>query len=521
MVKTVKNAPIPTILIILDGFGLGNLKDSGNAITPETAPQIFGYMKKYPHSTLKTYGENVGLFSGQVGNSEAGHLNIGAGRIVKQDLVMISEAIHDGTFFKNEALKQAVYHIKKYKTAAHVLALLTDKKSPHCYPEHLYAMLEYLRREQVEEVYLHLFTDGRDSSPHGAADFLRELRSHMMAHEHIATIMGRFYGMDRNKLWNRTEVAYNAMVLGEGYKADYAEEALSQAYNRGETDEYIKPTVMMFNKKPFGVIKDNDGVFFVNARSDRARQITKTLVQKDFNQLNIGSFKREKVLKNIRFVAMTDFGPDLPGVLTAFPSPDIANCLSLVIKDNYHQLYISETEKYAHVTYFINGGYADPLNGEKRELIKSADIYSYADKPEMNSAILTKKIISYLKNGKYNFICVNFPNADMVGHTGNLLAAQKAVKAVDQSVSKIVSEVLKLNGQVLITADHGNADEMLNRETNAMITEHSLNPVPCILIKKNVKGLKLKDGILADVAPTLLKLMGIEKPKEMTGKALL
>lgn len=510
----------PTVLAILDGFGLGDIKDKGNAITPETAPNIFGYLKKYPHSTLKTYGEYVGLFSGQVGNSEAGHLNIGAGRIVKQDLVMISEAIHDGTFFKNEAFKQAVYHLKKYQTAAHILVLLTDKKSPHSYPEHLYAMLEYLRREEIDKVYLHLFTDGRDSSPHGAADFLRELRSHMMANEHIATIMGRFYGMDRNKLWNRTAEAYNAFVLGQGYQADNAEEALSQAYNRGETDEYIKPTVMLHNKKPFGLIKNNDAIFFVNARSDRARQITKALVQADFNKLNPGSFKREKVLKNIRFVAMTDFGPDLPGVLTAFPSPDIINCLPLVIKDNYQQLYISETEKYAHVTYFINGGYAEPLNGEQRELVKSSDIYTYADKPEMNSTILTKKIINYLKKGTYNFICVNFPNADMVGHTGNLLAARKAVKAVDNSVKKIADEVLALGGQMLVTADHGNADEMFNEKAQEMITEHSKNPVPLILIKSNIKGIKLKDGILADVAPTMLKIMGIKKPKEMTGRPL-
>ncbi|KKQ27365.1 MAG: 2,3-bisphosphoglycerate-independent phosphoglycerate mutase [Candidatus Magasanikbacteria bacterium GW2011_GWC2_37_14] len=511
----------PTVLVILDGFGLGDINNIGNAIVPATAPHIFGYLKKYPNSTLKTYGENVGLFPGQVGNSEAGHLNIGAGRIVKQDLVMISEAIHDGIFFKNEAFKQAVHHLKKYKTSAHIMVLLTGRKSPHSFPEHLYAMLEFLRREEVKNVYLHLFTDGRDSSPHGAAEFLRALRTQMVANEHVATIMGRFYGMDRNKLWKRTEEAYNALVLGKGYQADNAEEALSQAYNRGETDEYIRPTVMLHNKKPFGLIKDNDAVFFVNARSDRARQITKVFVQTDFNKLNPGSFKREKVLKNIRFVAMTDFGPDLPDLFTAFPSPNIENCLPLAIKDNYRQLYISETEKYAHVTYFINGGFADPLNGEKRELIKSADIYTYADKPEMNSKIITKKIVSYLTKGTYNFICVNFPNADMVGHTGNILAAKKAIKAVDNSVAIIVETALKLKGQVLITADHGNADEMFNGVANEMLTEHSKNLVPLILISKDIKGVKLKPGILADVAPTLLKLMDIKKPKEMTGKSLL
>ncbi len=515
-----ENKIIPTALIILDGFGLSKQK-LGNAITPETAPNIFGYLKKYANTTLNTSGENVGLFPGQQGNSEAGHLNIGAGRIVKQDVVMISEHIHDGTFFKNHAFKEALYHTKKYDTAVHIMSLLTDKNSAHAYPEHLYAMLEFFRRENQKKVFLHLFTDGRDSSPHGATGFLRELRGHMLEHEKVATIMGRFYGMDRNKIWERTQKAYEAMVLGKGCASQSAEEALAQSYNRGDTDEYICPSVIIENNKPVATINNNDAIYFVNARSDRARQITKAFVQKDFEQKNPGAFIRKRVPKNTRFVAMTDFGPDLPRVFTAFPSPDIKNCLPAVIDGLYKQLYISETEKYAHVTYFINGGYADPLNGEEREVIKSPKEHSYADKPEMSSSKMVEKIVDYLQTGKYNFICTNFPNADMVGHTGNLEAAKKAVQVVDTGVKKIVDCMLKLKGQVMIVADHGNAEVMINAETKEIMTEHTLNPVPCILIGDKFAGMKMKNkGILADVAPTLLKMMGIEKAKEMTGKPL-
>lgn len=510
----------PTMLIILDGFGLADKKNAGNAITPETAPYIFGLMKKYPHSTLTTWGESVGLFHGQQGNSEAGHINIGAGRIVKQDLVQISEAIHDGTFFKNEAFKQATHHVKKYNTAVHIMGLLTDGNSAHAHPEHLYAMLEYFRRNDIKKVFLHLFTDGRDSSPHGAANYLHELRGHMLAHEKIATMTGRFYAMDRNKIWERTQSTYDAMVLGKGCTAPSAEEALVQSYNRGDTDEYICPTVVIENNKPVAIIKDNDAIFFINARSDRARQITKAFVQTDFEKKNGGTFKRAKVPRNIRFVAMTDFGPDLPGLFTAFPSPDIPNCLPAVIDGHYRQLYISETEKYAHVTYFINGGFADPLNGEEREVIKSPTIRSYADQPEMNIRKLSSIILDYLKKDTYNFICVNFPNPDMVGHTGDFAAGQKAIKVVDRAVGEIIDLLLKKNGQALIIADHGNAEEFINLKTGEVDTEHSVNPVPCILVGKNLQIKKIRDGILADVAPTLLKLMGIKKAKEMSGKPL-
>ncbi len=336
----------------------------------------------------------------------------------------------------------------------------------------------------------------------------------------IATIGGRFFAMDRNKIWERTQQAYETMVLGKGCIAESSEQAITQSYNRGETDEYICPTVIQADKKPVGVIKDNDAIFFINARSDRARQITKSFVQPDFNKINPGSFKRKKIPKNIRFVAMTDFGPDLPGIFTAFPSPDIAACLPIAIGEHHRQLYISETEKYAHVTYFINGGFPDPLNGEQRQLIPSPPVYSYAKMPGMNTKKMIDTILGHIKKGTYDFFCINVPNADMVGHTGNFFAAKKAITIVDTHIKRLVDSLLQKNGQALIIGDHGNAEEMINLKTGEKMTEHTLNPVPCILIRKDTKNIVLKDGILADVAPTVLKMLGKHKPEEMTGKAL-
>lgn len=510
----------PTILIILDGFGLAPLKNQGNAITPDTAPNIFEYMEKYPTSKLKTHGEYVGLFPGQRGNSEAGHLNIGAGRIVKQDLVSISDTIHDGTFFKNEAFKQALFHAKKYKSAVHLMGLLTDGNSAHSYPEHLYALLELCRREGMGEVYLHLFTDGRDSGPHAAMTYLHELRGHMLHTEKIATIMGRLYGMDRNKNWDRTREAYEALAMGKGHLVGSAEEAIEQAYNRGETDEFITPTVVVDGAgKPVGTVNDHDVIMFFNARSDRARQITKAFVQEDFNKKNPGAFRRGKIPKNIRFVALTDFGPDLEKILTAFPSPDVHNTLPLALS-HLTQLYIAESEKYAHVTYFINGGYADPVNGEDRLKVESKTVVHHDDEPQMAAHEITKRVLGCMKKDAYEFYCINYANADMIGHTQNFKAAQRAVATIDECVRDVVSETLRRDGQVLIVADHGNAEEMKNMKTGEVDTEHSLNPVPCILIRNNTKGIKLKDGILADVAPTIIKMIGGTPPREMTGKSL-
>ena len=512
----------PTLLIILDGFGLADPKNKGNAITPETAPNIFGYIKKYPSTRLIAHGKDVGLFAGQSGNSEAGHFNIGAGRVVEQDLVRISRAIADGTFFKNTALLDALAHAKEHKSAVHIIGLLTGNNSPHARPEHLYALLDYLRENHKHEVYLHLFTDGRDAPPHAAMGFLRELRKHMNNSEQIATVMGRFYGMDRNKNWERTKQAYHAIAAGIGTcaAAESAEDAIAQAYNRGETDEYICPTIIVKNGKPVATVDDHDVVYFFNARSDRARQLTKAFVQPDLAGQNHGAFRRRKVIRHIHFVAMTDFGPDLPRVISAFPSPDIGNCLAKAINDSRTQLYISETEKYAHVTFFLNGGYPQPINGEARFLVKSKHPRSFAARPEMEAHEIADSVLASFKGGMYDFVCVNFPNADMVGHTGNIAAAKQAVRVVDREVKRLVDYVLGRKGFAVATADHGNAEEMINRETGEVMTEHTTNPVPFIVVGKKTDSIRLKPGRLADVAPTLLKLMGIKKPREMTGRAL-
>ncbi|OGH64780.1 MAG: phosphoglycerate mutase (2,3-diphosphoglycerate-independent) [Candidatus Magasanikbacteria bacterium RIFCSPHIGHO2_01_FULL_41_23] len=515
----------PLVLIILDGFGLADPKISGNAITPKTAPHIFSYLKKYPNAKLKASGRDVGLFANQEGNSEAGHFNIGAGRIVKQDLVRISEAIKDGTFYKNEAFLQAIHYAHEHKSTLHVMGLLTNGQSAHAHPQHVYALLELLRRHKVERVALHLFTDGRDSSPHSAITHLRKLRKYLAPHEKIASVMGRFYAMDRNKIWSRTEIAYRALVLGKAeHTAASAEEAISAGYNRGETDEYITPTIIEKDDRPIATIGDHDAIIFFNARSDRARQLTKAFVQpqSEFNAINSGVFKRTQFPKNIRFVAMTDFGPDLPNILTAFPSPDVVHSLVSAIDERYKQLYISETEKYAHITYFINGGYSTAINGEKRELIPSGDTYSYADKPGMCSREVTSRILSHLKKQEYDFIAVNFPNVDMVGHTGDYPATCQAVKIIDGHVAQIVTAVMRQHGAVVITADHGNAEMMYDPETGAMDTEHSTSLVPFIIISASLRHHKIiKSGRLADVAPTLLRLLDIPKPKEMTSKSLI
>jgi len=513
----------PFVFIIIDGFGLDRESKKGNAVTSKTAPNIFSYMKKYPFSKLKAHGMAVGLFPNQEGNSEAGHLNIGAGRVVKQDIVMIWEAISDGRFFKNHAFKQALFHAKKYKKAVHVMGLLTNGQSAHAHPEHLYALLDFFKREKQKEVYLHLFTDGRDSPPHSALNFLTALEKNMPENVKIASIQGRFFAMDRNKIWERTKKAYGTIVCAKGEKtAASAREAIERAYERGETDEYITPTTIIDpdTGKPIARVEDNDTIYFFNSRSDRARQLTKAFVQKDFNKENPGAFRRKHIPKNIRFVAMTDFGPDLPGVFTAFPSPDIQDCLASTIGEDYKQLYISETEKYAHVTYFINGGFSDPINGEVREVIPSSGHVSYAENPDMSSQKLQKKILSYLKKDKYDFICVNFPNPDMVGHTGDFKATKKAVTSVDNAIKNITDEVLSLGGEMLIIADHGNAEKMIDPKTGIPFTEHTTNPVPCIYITKK-KNIKLKNGSLSDVAPTILSILGKEKPKLMTGKNLL
>ncbi len=510
----------PTVLIILDGWGVGP-HDESNAIYQAKTPNMNAYARKYAYTELKASSTAVGLPSGQDGNSEAGHINIGAGRIVEQDSVMISRAISDGTFFKNPAFLQAAKHARKYNSNVHLMGLLSNGQSAHSQPDHLIALITFFRYQKVKNIYLHLFTDGRDSSRFSAIRLLRKYQNLFNSQCTIATIIGRAYAMDRKKDWKHTHIAYDAMVRGVAPQyASSAEDAVLHAYNRGETDEFILPTVITANGKPVGKISDKDSVIFFNLRSDRARQLSKPFTQNDFEKVNTHAFKRLKILKQLFFVAMTDFGPDLESILTAYPSRDIVDTLPIVL-NHFHQLYIAESEKYAHMTYFFNGGYAKPIAGEKRILVASPDVLSYKKTPRMGLPAITTQLLRALDSNSYDFIGVNISNADMLGHTGSVPATIKAVEYVDHCLGKIVPAVLARNGIVCITADHGNAEELVNRETGEIDTEHSKNLVPCIIIKKGPKLRLKKKGILADIAPTLLELVHVKKPQAMTGSSLL
>jgi 2,3-bisphosphoglycerate-independent phosphoglycerate mutase len=509
MPKTTK----PTVLIILDGWGVAPAS-KGNAITQAKTPTMNLLWKKYPHTILKAHGKSVGLLPKQDGNSEAGHMNLGAGRKVEQDCSIILEAIKNKTFFKNAAFLEAIRHVKKHKSKLHILSLFSTSMSAHSHPDCLLMIFNFLRFNKIKKIHLHLFTDGRDSPKYAAINLLKKIKRSFNHQVRISSIIGRSYAMDRGKRWSKTELAYNAMVLGEGIKLTNPEEAILQAYNRDESDEFIQPTVLLKKNHQFqGLISNNDALIFLNFRSDRARQLTKPFVQKYFD-----GFNRRKSLKNLCFVTLTDFGPDLGDILSAFPSKDVEQTLPAVLK-NRRQIYIAETEKYAHITYFFNGGFADPIGGEERILVPSPK-ESYEKVPEMSTPLITKTFLDLLKKNFYHFIALNFANPDMVGHTGNLQAGIKAVESVDKYLRQIVKAVLRKKGTIIITADHGNIEEMINLKTGEIDTEHSTNPVPLIVVHED-KRLSLKQGILGDVAPTILELMKIEKPSEMKGRSLI
>ncbi|MBU4332448.1 2,3-bisphosphoglycerate-independent phosphoglycerate mutase [Patescibacteria group bacterium] len=529
MSKT-ENCPSPIVLAILDGWGLSS-PNKGNAVTLAKTPVIDALTKDYPFTTLQSYGTSVGLPGKQDGNSEAGHMNLGAGRIVEQDSVEIGQTITTSIFFKNPALLGAISHVKEHGSDLHLMGLLSEQQSAHMDPDHLLALITLLRVMKVKRVYWHFFTDGRDSPKFIAAKLLKRWEATLEPNEQIASIMGRYYAMDRGKNWQRTEKAYNALVLGEGYSFSNAHEAVIRAYNREENDEFISPSLIIQNdaksnsakgrNKPRVLIKDDDAIIFFNLRSDRARQISKCFVQSDFNKKNPKAFRRKKILKNLFFVAMTDFGPDLGNLLTAFPARDLLGTLPMAM-NGYRQLYIAESEKYAHVTYFFNGGYPDPVNKEDRIIIQSPSVRSYDERPEMSASKLTGAVIDNLKNKVYNFITLNYANPDMIGHTGNLRAGVKACEVVDKCVGILYQEIKRQNGILIVTADHGNVEEMINLKTGEIDTKHSTNPVPFILVGDKLKNKKLaSSGVLADVAPTILKLAGLEKPKEMTRSGLL
>jgi len=515
-----KKTNLPMILVILDGWGAAP-PGKGNAVTIARTPVFDGLLKKYPSTMLYAHGAYVGLPAGQVGNSEAGHMNIGAGRVVEQDSVKIEKTIADGTFYRNPAFLEAIAHAKKHKSAVHLMGMISNEMSPHSDPKHLAGLLELVRRNAVKDVYLHLFTDGRDSPRYASLELVKELEKKLKANEKIATIMGRYYAMERTKRWNITEKAYNALVAATGRQADCPEAAIVESHNRGETDEFIEPCAIRDGKKILPRIKDGDSIIFFNLRSDRARQLAKAFVQKEFNKKNFGSFKRKKFLKSLRFISMTDFGPDLDFILTAFPAVILKNTLPVVLK-NLRQLYLAEGEKYAHVTYFLNGGYANPVDGEIRQVIPSPDVKSYDRTPLMRSAELKDSVLKNLKAGKYDFTFLNFAAPDMIGHTGNLQAGIQCCEGVDRLLGEIVAAYAKAGGTALITADHGNIEEMENAKTGEVDTEHSVNLVNFILVNDDFKKIKLRNkGSLSDVAPTILDILKIDKPAEMTGKSLI
>ncbi|MFH1822689.1 MAG: 2,3-bisphosphoglycerate-independent phosphoglycerate mutase [Patescibacteria group bacterium] len=509
---------LPLLLLILDGWGIAK-PNKGNAIILAKTANYNKLIKTFPSTEICAHGDCVGLPSNQDGNSEAGHMNIGTGRVVGQDSIKINKQIDNKSFNNNPVFIEAFRHVEKYKSRLHLMGMLSNGMSAHSDPKHLAALLNLAKEKNVKNIYLHLFTDGRDSPKYAALKLIEELKNNFSNGEIIATIIGRFYAMDRKKKWLRTKKTYEALIMGNGRVVNSSEEAITESYNKGENDEFVEPYIIK-NKKINTRIQDNDSVIFFNLRSDRARQLAKSFVQERFNEQNPGSFKRLKILKNLCFVALTDFGPDLDDILTAYPSEDLKGTLPMVLTD-IKQLYIAETEKYAHVTYFFNGGYAGKVNGEDLQMITSPDVRSYDETPLMKSAELINTVSSYVKKQKYDYTTLNLAAPDMIGHTGNLIAGIKCCQGIDVLIGKIVKEYLNKNGTVIITADHGNIEEMINLETGEIDTEHSINPVPFILINNNFKNIKLrKNGVLGDIAPTILKIMGYDQPEEMTGKSL-
>ena len=505
-----------TMLMILDGFG-DNANKDGNAIKLAKTPNIDELMKKYANTDIYTSGLNVGLPEGQMGNSEVGHTNIGAGRIVYQELTRITKSIEDGDFFTNSEFVSAIENCKKNNSKLHILGLLSDG-GVHSHNRHLYGLLEMAKRRDFEDVYVHCFLDGRDTPPASAEGYLIELQDKMKEKEigKIASISGRFYSMDRDKRWQRVQKSYEAIVNGNGLKAGSVIKAIEDSYQKEVFDEFVEPTVICNGDEPIATIGKNDSVIFFNFRPDRAREITRALVDKNFNE-----FETKKDL-DLYFVCFTNYDETMPNVHIAFNKEQLKNTFGEYISEKgYTQLRIAETEKYAHVTFFFNGGEEKLFKGEDRILDPSPKVETYDQKPEMSAYEVTDKVIDAINKDKYDCIILNYANPDMVGHTGNLEAAIKAVEAVDECVGKVVKLVESKKGNLLITADHGNAEQMIDYKTGEPHTAHTTNPVPLILVTSNEK-LKLKSGgKLADLAPTMLDLMNLEKPEEMTGNSLL
>jgi len=503
------------MLMILDGFGI-NEKEEGNSVKLANTPHLSDILTKNPNTIIHTSGLAVGLPDGQMGNSEVGHTNIGAGRIVYQDLAKITKAIEDGNFFSVPEFVKAIENCKKNNSKLHIMGLLSNG-GVHSHNRHLYALLELAKRKDFEDVYVHCFMDGRDTPPASGEGYIIELEEKMKEKEvgQIATISGRFYAMDRDKRWERVSLAYNAIVNGEGEKASSAISAIEESYQKEVFDEFVKPTVITNkNGEAIAKIEDGDSVIFFNFRPDRAREITRSIVDREFD-----GFETKKL--NTYFVCMTPYDETMPNVEIAYKKEELKNTFGEYISNKgLKQLRIAETEKYAHVTFFFNGGKEEQYEGEDRILVPSPKVETYDLKPEMSAYEVTDKVVEAIKTEKYDSIILNFANPDMVGHTGSVDAAIKAIEAIDECVYRVVEAINEVNGTLLITADHGNCEQMVDYKTGEPHTAHTTSPVPLAIVGLPVNK-KIKEGRLADLAPTMLDLMGLEKPEEMTGESLL
>ncbi|MBQ7430117.1 MAG: 2,3-bisphosphoglycerate-independent phosphoglycerate mutase [Butyrivibrio sp.] len=507
----------PTVLMILDGFGL-NDNPEANAVAIAKTPVIDGLMRDYPWVKGNASGLAVGLPDGQMGNSEVGHMNMGAGRIVYQELTRITKSIEDGDFFTNEALMGAVENCKKNGSSLHMFGLLSDG-GVHSHITHLYGILELAKRNGLSKVYVHGFMDGRDTPPKSGIDYVKQLEDKMaeLGVGEIASISGRYYAMDRDNNYDRVVKAYDALTKGVGVTASSAHEAMQQSYDKGETDEFVQPTVVMKDGAPVATIKDGDSVIFFNFRPDRAREICHCFCDNDFDK-----FDREKRL-DLSFVTFVDYDPNIPNKEVAFKKVLLNNTFGeWLASKGLKQARIAETEKYAHVTFFFNGGVEQPNEGEDRILVNSPkDVPTYDLKPQMSAPEVCDRLVEAINSDKYDVIVINFANPDMVGHTGVIDAAVKAVEAVDACVGRAVEAIKAKNGTLFICADHGNCEQMVDYETGQPHTAHTTNPVPFILVNYD-EGYGLKEGgCLADIIPTLIECMGEEVPAEMTGKSLL
>ena len=507
----------PVVLMVLDGYGL-NDRTEGNAIALANTPVMDKLMKECPFVKGSASGLAVGLPDGQMGNSEVGHMNIGAGRIIYQDLTRITKDIEDGTFYNNEVLLKAMENCKKNDSDLHLWGLLSDG-GVHSHITHLYGLLEMAKRQGLTKVYVHAFLDGRDTPPASGKDYIEQLEAKMkeIGVGKVASLSGRYYAMDRDNNWDRVQKAYDSLVAGEGVMAENTVKAMEDSYANGVTDEFVLPTVITENGKPVSLVKPNDSVIFFNFRPDRAREITRAFCDDKFT-----GFERKGGFLPLTYVCFKDYDESIPNKLVAFKKEEIKNTLGeYLAKNGKKQLRLAETEKYAHVTFFFNGGIETPNVDEARILVNSPKVATYDLQPEMSAPEVGVDLVDAIKSDKYDVIIINFANPDMVGHTGVIPAAIKAVEKIDELVGRAVDAVKDVDGVLFICADHGNAEKMIDYETGEPHTAHTTNPVPFILVNYD-KGVKLREGgCLADIAPTLLEIMGLPQPAEMTGKSLI